>query len=57
MIAEAVNAVRLHTDPRPFTGLTDADQGTLVERVISRVVLEHAVDANNRDAEAARRGG
>lgn len=41
-------------DWRPLVGLTDADQGSLVERVLSRVVLEAAVAAHNRDVDAAK---
>jgi hypothetical protein len=50
-IAEAVNAVRLNADWRPLVGLTTADEGTLVERVLARVVIEQAVAAHNRDAQ------
>jgi hypothetical protein len=39
VIAEAVNAVRLHADWRPLVGLTSDDEGTLV--------------AHNRDARAS----
>jgi hypothetical protein len=45
----AVNAVRLHADWRPLVGLTPADAGTLVERVLAVVVMEAAVVAHNRD--------
>jgi hypothetical protein len=53
VIAEAVNAVRLHADWRPLVGLTSDDEGTLVERVLARVVIEQAVVAHNRDARAS----
>jgi hypothetical protein len=54
VIAEAVNAVRLHADWKPLVGLTRSDEGTLVERVLARVVIERAVELHNRDA---RQGG
>lgn len=47
-----MNAVRMHMDYRPLVGLGPDDHGTLVERVIARVVMEAAVDAHNADAKA-----
>jgi hypothetical protein len=40
-------------DYRPLVGLTPDDVGTLVERVIARVVLEAAVVAHNDDVRAS----
>lgn len=56
-IPDAVNAVRLRADWRPLVGLTGADEGTLVELVLARVVTERAVDAHNRDVKQAEKRG
>lgn len=40
-------------DWRPLVGLTSADEGTVVELVLSRVVLEAAVTAHNEDVRRA----
>jgi hypothetical protein len=50
-----VNAVRLNADWRPLAGLTPADVGTLVEFVLTRVVIEAAVAAVNREVAAMKR--
>jgi hypothetical protein len=47
-VTEAVSAVRLHMDWRPLVGLTSEDAGTLVERVLARVVLDRAIEETNR---------
>jgi hypothetical protein len=49
----AVNAVRLQMDWRPVLGVTPADAGTLVERVLAEEVLDAAVHAHNEDMKAA----
>lgn len=41
---------------RPVVGLTPDDAGGLVERVLTRVVLEGAVAAHNDDVEQAKKG-
>jgi len=46
---EAVNAVRLRADWRPLLGLGPEDAGTLIERVLARVVIGLAVEAHNAD--------
>lgn len=40
---------------RPLVGLRDGDRGTLVEQVLSRVVLDEAIDQHNQDVQAAKR--
>ena len=45
----------MHADWRPLLGLTDADQGTLVERVLADVVVAEAVEQHNNDVREARR--
>jgi hypothetical protein len=50
-----VNAVRMHMDWRPLAGLTHEDEGTLVEQVLSQVVLTRAVEQNNADVARANR--
>jgi hypothetical protein len=45
--------VRLRADWRPLLGLTPDDAGTLIERVLARVVVGAAVEAHNRDVERA----
>jgi hypothetical protein len=52
----AVNAVRLRMDWRPLMGLEPKHAGTLVERVIARVVMERAVLAHNDDVRRAEKG-
>lgn len=52
-IREAVTAARLRIDYRPLVGLTQADEGTLVERVIARVLTEQTLLAHNRAIKAA----
>jgi hypothetical protein len=54
VIAQAVNAVRLHADWRPVVGLASSDAGCLVERVLANVVIEAAVAAHNRDIQQSR---
>lgn len=55
MLQELVNAVRLRMDWRPLAGLTVADEGTLVERVLTSAVLEEAVRQHNADVARANR--
>lgn len=53
---DAVNAIRLRFgDWRPLVGLTEAHAGTLVERVIYRVVLDTAREAHEADVRAQQR--
>lgn len=52
---EAVNAIQLHVDWRPFVGLTPDDAGTLIERVLAGVVLGAAVEAHNKNVERQNR--
>lgn len=50
---DAVQAARLHMDWRPYVGLTEAHRGTLVERVIARVVLDEVIEQHNADVKNA----
>jgi hypothetical protein len=42
-VRDAVNAAHLHMDPRPLLGLTEADRGSTVERVLMQTVLDLVV--------------
>ena len=55
VVGEAVSAVRLQMDWRPLVGLTSADEGSVVERVLARVVLDRAIDETNRAIKKANR--
>lgn len=46
----------LHADWRPVLGLTDADQGSLIERVLAVAVLAEAVEQHNKSIEKAKSG-
>lgn len=55
-LQDAVNAVLLQADWRPVMGLTDTDQGSLIERVLTVTVLEAAVAQHNKSIESAKHG-
>jgi hypothetical protein len=40
--------VLLHADWRPILGLTDSDQGSLIERVLALAVIGEAVEQHNK---------
>lgn len=44
-----MNAVRLRMDFRPVVALTEADRGTIWERVLVGMILDMAVEQHNRD--------
>lgn len=46
----------LQADWRPVFGLTDADRGTFVERVLAVTVLGAAVEQHNASIEKAKSG-
>jgi hypothetical protein len=46
----------MRLDWRPLVGLTSRDQGTLVERVIARVVLDEVIDLHNAEVRNAQLG-
>ena len=58
IIRRAVNAARMGASGlwRPLVGLTTEDEGGLVERVLAAVVIDRAVEENNREVERANRG-
>lgn len=50
---DAVDAIHLRMDPRPLVGLTEADRGTTVERVLMQTALDIAAqEARAAHAEA-----
>lgn len=46
----------LQADWRPVMGLTDTDQGSLIERVLTVAVLAAAVEQHNKSIEKAKSG-
>ena len=56
MIGRAVNAVRMGVDWRPVVGLTRRHEGSVIERVLAWVVVDRAVEENNKEIEKANRG-
>lgn len=47
--------MRLRMDWRPLAGLTADDEGSMVERILARAVLEEAVKQHNADVARANR--
>lgn len=49
-VQAGVNATRLGIDWRPVLGVTPADAGCLIERLLAEEVIARAVEQHNADA-------